>query len=188
MLRDNKIRRFNTRRSAFTLLEVMIALAIGALVGGALATTLLYGVRSMAALNNYIALDRSGRNSLDTLMTDIRAATEVTSTTPSGTYANLSSVSFVDLDGTFLTYTFDSTARTLERTQNGLTQMLLTNCVGNFDLFMHSLQPNSWTQYSNAVNRADCKVVQVRWTCTRTLLGTIANTEDIVTAKILMRN
>jgi len=169
-------------------MEMMIAMAIGGLVGTALGATLLYGVRSMAALNNYIALDRSGRRALDMMMADIRGSSRVTSTIPSSgpPFTSLSAVSFLDQDNIPLTYAF--TSGTLTRTHNGLTQTLLTSCVGSFDLFSHSLQANSWNQYNNSANLGVCKVVQVRWTCTRTLLGTIANTEDIVTAKILMRN
>jgi hypothetical protein len=144
----------------------------------------------MAALNNYIALDRSGRNTLDTMMADIRGCSQVTAITPSSstTFLNLSEVNFLSQEGTNLIYSFNSSTKTLTRTYDGVTRTLLTNCTGSFDLYSHSLMSNSWDQYTNAANLDVCKVVRVQWTSTRTLLGSIANTEDIVTAKILMRN
>lgn len=174
--------------AAFTLVELSIAIAIGSMVAIALCATLLYGVRSTAALNNYTALNRDGRRALDTLMADIRSFRVVTNATPSATYSNLSSVTFVDLDDVSTTYEFHSATRTLVRTvDSGSPMILVTNCTGAFDLFQHTLKSNSWEQYENPATFNECKVVQVRWSAVRTLVGR-TNSEDIVTAKILMRN
>jgi hypothetical protein len=151
-------------------------------------------VRSMGALNNYVALDRRGRSTLDLMMSDIRGCSEITSATPSGTYSNLTSITFRTQPGGILTYEFDPDLLTLTRTDN-LTNsmMLLTNCTGGFDIFLSALKTNSWNQYDTAAQLSDCKVVKVNWSSYRTLwagstTNNISHTEDIVTARILMRN
>jgi Tfp pilus assembly protein PilW len=183
----------NHRRiRAFTFPELVLAIAIASLVSVALGTTLIYSVRSVTGLHNYVALDRDGRRALDSLTADVRSCRGVSAASPSGTYTNLTSVTFTSREYTDLTYEFGS--NTLTRTENGSTTMLMTNCVGFFNLYQPGLQPNSWTQYTNAQTLGDCKVVMVRWTANRSFLrntnnsGGITNTEDIVTAKVLMRN
>lgn len=171
---------------AFTVAEVSIAIGIASLIAVALATTLEYSVRSINGLNNYVALDRDGRRSLDMFMSDIRACRAVTSVTPSGSYTNLTSVTFTDRSYADLTYSFASNR--LSRITASGTETLMTNCSGYFDLYQPGLIENSWNQYTNAQTLGDCKVILVKWRAIRTLLGSITNSEDIVTAKVLMRN
>src|SRR5688572_9072367 len=60
--------------SAFTLVEILVATAIGSVVVLVLAQITFYTGRSFAALMNYTELDRYSRNALDQMVTKIRQA------------------------------------------------------------------------------------------------------------------
>ena len=175
------------RHLAFTVTEVAFAVGIASIIAVALATTLQYSVRSINGLNNYVALDRDGRRSLDMLLSDIRGCRAVTTAVPSGQYTNLTSVSFTDKSYGTLTYSF-GTNNQLVRSQGGTNTILMTNCTGYFDLYQPGLYENSWNQYTNAQTLGDCKVVLIKWKAVRTMLGALSKSDDKGTPNVLKRH
>ena len=76
-----------------TLVEVLIATAIGGMILAAAGALMVYNARSLAALTNYADLDRYSRGAVDKLSQDIRQATDLVSFTatelPTGYAVNL---------------------------------------------------------------------------------------------------
>jgi len=64
-----------------TLVEVMIATAIGGIILAAAGSLMVYNARTLAALANYADLDRYSRGAVDKLSQDIRQATDLISFT-----------------------------------------------------------------------------------------------------------
>jgi prepilin-type N-terminal cleavage/methylation domain-containing protein len=67
----------NHTRRGFTLVELLVAIAVGSLALTATMSLSLYSLRSFAALTNYVDLDNLSRNALDHMTREIRQADRV---------------------------------------------------------------------------------------------------------------
>ncbi len=169
-------------RTGFTLVELMVTVAIGSIVLGGLAALMFYTGRSFAALVNYVDLDSYSRNALDTMSREIRQTRRLVS----GTSTRLE---FEDFDGGSLIYEYNADARTLTRTRNGVTnaEPLLKECnFLQFSMYQRNPVNGKYDQYPTAT-AAQCKLVQLRWICSRDLIKSRRNTESVQSAKIVIR-
>ena len=73
--------KLQSRKSGKALIEMMIAMGIFGLVGGAVGSAYVFGLRSFQALSNYAVLDAQNRKAMDTITKEIREATS-TKVTP----------------------------------------------------------------------------------------------------------
>lgn len=64
-----------------TLVEILIASALGTMILAAAGSLMVYNARSLAALSNYADLDRYSRGAVDKLSQDIRQSTDLISFT-----------------------------------------------------------------------------------------------------------
>jgi hypothetical protein len=77
----------------------------------------------------------------------------------------------------------------LTRAKDGVTTDLLTQCdTLNFNIYQRNTTNGTYDQYPTSVEASNCKVVQVSWTCSRTITGTKLNTETVQSTKIVIRN
>jgi hypothetical protein len=95
---------------------------------------------------------------------------------------------FEDSDGGQLQYYWDKDSKTLRRQKNGGgSKVLLDNCQQlTFSMFQRNPIGGTYDVYP-AATPATCKLVQLRWTCSRDLLKTGANTESVQSSKIVIR-
>lgn len=170
------------RRAGATLVELMIALGITGVVGFMLAKLTFYTGRSFAALANYAELDRYSRNALDQVTKKIRMADSVID------YATNRLV--LSYQGTnTLTYAYSSVNRTLTETINTTSLVLLKGCDAlYFAVFQRNAQSGTYDQFPATLTNSAVKLVQVSWTCSRTVLGINVNTESVQSAKVVIRN
>jgi hypothetical protein len=170
------------RASAFTLAEMLVVLGVGSLLFTALAQLTFYTGRSFAGLMNYIELDRYSRNALDQMVFKIRQADELRSFTTNQmvfTYAKTND----------LIYTYSATAKTLTETYAGQSKTLLKGCdLFTFSLFQRNTAGGTYDQFPATLTNSAVKLVQLNWTCSRTVLGARVNTESVQSAKIVIRN
>lgn len=173
------------RRRGFTLAEFLVAIGLGGILILAVASLSLYSGRSLAAMLNYVDLDNNSRSALDILSRDIRQCNRLKSFVGSSTAAT--SITLEDYDGTDLTFTWDSAARTLTRIKSGATKTLLTECdTLAFALYQRNPVNGTYDQYPTA-SATTCKLISVTWTCSRTIFNSKVNTESVQTAKIVIR-
>ena len=164
-----------------TLVEVMIATAIGTLILTAAGSLMVYNVRSLAALTNYADLDRYSRGAVDKLSQDIRQSTDLISFTSTEIQFNSSR------GRSNITYTYYPESKTLIRRQANNRETLLQQCDSlTFTVYGRNNVSNSWDQFV-VTNAAGAKLIKLNWTCSRTILGQAVNTESVQTAKIVMR-
>lgn len=165
----------------FTLVEILIAVAIGSLLAIALASLMIYGSRSFASLTNYIDMDRQSRAALDTITREIRSCEGIASATTNEVYFNTA-------DGTnALRYFFNHEAREFAQFKDGVRTELLTGCDEmTISIFGRNNVSNRFSQFSTT-NAANGKMVQFAWTCSRKILGARLNTESVQSAKIVIR-
>jgi hypothetical protein len=170
------------KKAGLTLVEFLVALGIGGLVLAGLAGLMFYTGRSFAALANYVDLDAYSRNALDTMSREIRQTRRLVA----GTSTRLE---FEDFDGAPLIYEYVADTRTLNRTRNGVAdpQPLLRECnFLQFSMFQRNPINGQYNQYATA-NASQCKLVQLRWICSRDLIQSRRNTESVQSAKIVIR-
>jgi len=168
------------RRAGLALIEAMFAIGITAMLMLAICSISLFSGRSFAALFNYVDLDDSNRIAMDQLTRDLRQANRVTA-------ATANSLTLEDSDGSALSYNYSSSGRTLTRVKNGVSKVLLHDCDRlNFSLGQRNAVGGSYDVYP-AATAATCKVVNVGWSCSRTIFGRAENTESVQTARIVIR-
>jgi prepilin-type N-terminal cleavage/methylation domain-containing protein len=178
----------------FTLPEVMISVALSSLILGLAGSLWLFGSRSFAAMSNYTDLDMKSRNALDLMSREIRQASRVTGFHNTGNTRWLQVTNAIE--GTATTYTWNATPRTLVCQKTGQPdQVYLTECDRwDFDLFQRAPQKGGTYVFFPATNTAGaddlsiCKLVNMTWKCSRTILGSRVNTESVQTAQVVLRN
>ena len=162
------------------LVEMLVAMAIGTIAFTALAALSLYSGRSFVSLTNYVDLDRYNRNAMDTMTKEMRQANKVKA------FAT-NSVTFEDYDDLDLTYTYSPGAKTLTRVKNGSSTVLLKDCDSlSFTIAQRTPVAGSYEVYPVAT-AGTAKVINITWKCSRSIFGTVANTENVQTARIVIR-
>src|SRR5262249_8954429 len=157
------------RGAGATLSEYLISIGIGSLLAIVLVSVTMYSNRSFASLTNDLDLSTRGMLALDQMSRDIRQCVSLT------TYASNQLVFSDGTNAASMILTYNPTARTLMRQQRGRTTTLLTECDSmQFLIYQRTPLPGTYDQYP-AATATNCKVVAVKWTCSRTLLGLKAN-------------
>jgi hypothetical protein len=175
-------RRLRANRSGVSIMELLVALGLTAIAATAILILSFSTGRSLAEMVNYIDLDHYNRVALDNLTRDLRQVSYITSFSPTA-------VTFADKDGTPLSYVYTPAKGTLECFKNGqLSKRLLDQCDRlQFAIYQRSPVSNRYDLIPTTV-LTNCKVVTVTWSCSRTIFGIKANTEQGQTAKVVIRN
>ena len=180
------------RAAGFTMVEMMVAIGLTAVLLSSLMGLYVSGLLSFAAMGNYQNLEVKSYYALDTLSREIRNSNLVIgyvtnqSLTLSNSYARNGA-------GQINIITYDPTAQivTLQRTGQA-TITNLTECDSwGFNLYTRAPDTNSFSTnivFTVATNASACKLVQMSWKCSRTILGSKLNTESVQTAQIVLRN
>ena len=169
------------KRAAFTLVELLVATALSTIVATAVALLAFYTSRSFVALTHYTEMNQISRLALDKMSAEIRQARQLTA------YAT-NSVTFQDLNGNPLQFTFDPAAKTLVRVSGGQTTTYLKDCEAlQFWIYQHTVKSNTFNCYDPAYV-TNARVLQVTWRCSRQILSLKATTDNAESAQIVLRN
>ncbi len=178
------------RARGTTLVELLVAIGIGAVVLTVVAMLFMTGMRSFAGLGNYAALSGQSRLSMDLMSRDMREASGIIAAQTNGTEVILQLTN--SLRGLTITYVWDSSTGVLtsSKTDSGGNTTIRTNLTGcdqwYFTFYQRTPQSN-WTYYT-ANNQSMCKLINMSWKCSRKILGRKIDTEDVTTAEIVLRN
>jgi hypothetical protein len=180
------------RRAGFTLIEATVAAGLGTLVLAVVAALIVYSAHTFSAMTNYVDLDLHSRCALDIISREVRQATAVVDCRTNG------SVSYITLtnadDSTSLKVSWNMDAATLSLEKTGLPPMIVMTGCDRWRVSLFNRAPNfsttnlSFNPINPANNLASCKVVNMSWKCSRTILGSKLNTESVQTAQIVLRN
>lgn len=177
--------------SGFTLVEVMVAMAVATLLFGSIVALGMYTARSFNMIGNYVDLDAQSRNTADVLGREIRDSSDLIAfSTNNPAYLKLTN----DTIGQSITITYYKDHSTLVLSKAGATtkttQTLLTHCDSwTFSLFNRApdITSDSISFYA-ATNANTCKVINMSWRCSRTIFGSPLTTVSVQTAQIMLRN
>lgn len=182
------------RFSGMTLVEVMIAMCLSSMLLTVAGSLYLFSSRSFVSMGNYVDMDAKSRRAVDLMSRDIREATQVTAFQ---TDANRKELTVTNaFAGTGTTYIWNSTPRTLVCRKTGQPdQVYLAECdAWNFELYQRTPQRGGGYGFVPATNAPGvydlslCKLVNMSWKCSRTIIGSKVNTESVQTAQVVLRN
>lgn len=172
------IERGTQRVRGMTLIEVLIALGIGALLLMAVASMTMFSSKSLLGLYNYVDLSSANRLALDKMTREIRETQRLSA-------FSTNMLTFVDFDGKTLLYQYFPSERVLTRSKDGVNETLLTGCDNlTFTAFRRNTVQGT---FDLGTTNLDTKVISVNWTCSRSILGARVNTEPVQSAKIVIR-
>jgi len=177
------------RTAGFTLVEASVAVGLGTLVMAVVASLTIYSSRTFSAMSNYVDLDVHSRYALDVIAREVRQSTAVVD------FQTNSSVSYLTLTNvdtaSYVKISWDTNAATLAYEKTGQpVQVVLTGC-DRWKVWLYNRAPNvspTNLSFNAATNLASCKLVNMSWKCSRTILGSKLNTESVQTAQIVLRN
>ena len=171
--------------AGFTLVEMMTSVGLGLLVLTSVSILYINGNECFMSMGNYQNLDRYSCNCLDVLSREIRNSTAVAS------YTTNQLVLTNAILGQSVTVTYNSGSHTLVLKKTG--QPAQTNLLGcdSWSFSLYNRAPNISTNtitFNATTSAANCKLIQMNWKCSRTILGSKLNTESVQTAQIVLRN
>ncbi len=167
-------------RGGFTLVEVIVGIALGMLVLVAVGSIYLFSLTSFATMANYAELNAKNRMASDTISRDIRSASSVASVTPYQL-----ALHFAKTD---VTYTYDPDLATLTRLQFGQPRTLLKNVdYLGFYLYQRPLTNSAYEQFQNATP-ATTKMVAFEWSCSQRVYLSVKSSSSHQAAIVELRN
>lgn len=168
------------RQSGLTLAELLIASGLGSLFMALAMGLFSFSNRSLASFSNYVALERQSQHALDIISKDVRQVAKLKSNSST-------SLTFTDYDGADLCYTYSPSAKTLSRIKGATSEILLEGCDNlTFAIMQRNTLQSSFDQFP-AATADTCKLLQLTWNCSRKILGLNLNTENMQSAKIVIR-
>jgi hypothetical protein len=160
---------------------MLVALAIGGVVLAATCAVWLFSSRSFAGILNYVEMNNASKLALDRMTQDIRSASRLKKFDPE-------ELTFEEVDGSTLKFEYKPGKGTLTRIKKGSKEVLLTGCDSlRFSIFQHDPIAGSH-EFPPTDDPDACKLVQVQWTSSRRLTGDSFNTENVRSARIVIRN
>ena len=168
-------------RAGVTLVELLVGMGIAGLVMLIIAPLSLYSGRSFADIANYSDLNSRSINALDRLTKEIRQSSGLLSYSPT-------EITVTNGPGKPNTvYTYLPASREVARLEGGTTTVLLRQCDSvEFRMYQRTPKPGGYEQYETTDPRS-CKVVTVKWLCSRKVLGARRNTDEVQTARVVIR-
>ncbi len=189
-------RRVRRPAAGMTLMEVMMAMGIGAIALAILGVLMVYGTRSFASLGNYSILNEQSHSGIDRITRELREATAVVAwnTNSLPKWLVVTNIT-VEPNGTTnaysVKYSWDADRQLVARkSTDGTDVVLLEGCdEWGFSLWKRFPNPSATNAFYPAMTASDCKMIKMTWRCSRLVAGmNRVNTEAEQTAQIVLRN
>lgn len=167
-------------RAGFTLVEMLVAVALGMMVLTAVASMYLFSLTSYASMANFAELNAKNRMASDIISRDIRSASSVASMTPYQLVLHFAK--------TDVSYTYDPDLATLTRVQSGQPRLLLENVdYLGFHLYQRPATNANYEQFTDATP-ATAKMVAFEWACSQRVYRGVKSTSTHEAAIVELRN
>ena len=179
------------RGQGFTLVELLVTSAVASLIVVAIMALILYSARSFAALTNYVDLDQNSRDALNEITREIRQSDRLISGAAQSMAFQFSNPTNAAITWQ-VSFVYNPTAKTLTRVEGSQRKVLLTECTElRFNYFQRNPISGTYDQFPTAtpplVNPSTCKLVQLNWVCSRSIMQQSVNTESVQSAKVVIR-
>ncbi len=179
---------------ALSLIEMIVTLAVGAIVLVVIGLLSAYGLRSFLVMGNCAALDDKNRLAADQITRDLRQATRVLSYETDADSKTLLLTNTVQ--GFSAQYLWSADTRTLTCEKTDQPQVTcLTDCDSWEAKFFQNLPLAATTQLllpatntSGMLDLNQARVVNLSWKCSRPVAGSKIKTESTQTLRVVLRN
>jgi hypothetical protein len=172
-------------RAGHTLVELVVASTLSALVLLAVVLMIAYISQGTAAVGNHVVMEAKSQNAADVLSQSIRGVRQLSAYTSN-------SLSFQDFDFNTLQVVYDPSAQTLSLVKTNATTVLLSCCASlRFRLMQENIAAGTFDATNTTTSVTNCKMVLLNWTCstnTTTAQSSNTNKESLQCAKIVFRN
>jgi hypothetical protein len=179
------------RRLAMTLIELMVAIGLAGLALTIIMTLYVFGLRCFASMGNYAQLNSQNRLALDEMTREIRQANQLLEIQGNGNSKWLILANTNGVSACTNRYSWKEASGVMiwDRWQNGVhtSKTNLTNC-DDWTFEMYTRAPNTNGTFSATKDMSLCKLINMSWKCSRTILGRKLNSEAVLTAQIVLRN
>ena len=173
------------RKAGFTLVEVMVVVALSALIAAMAMPTLLFFSKSMLGVGNYGEMSSRSRTALEVFSRDLHAAETIIGASGSSLTVTLPP----ELSSATVAYTYSSANKELTRTETPAsgtaTSRVLFGDVVSFAFVYYNRLGVDVT--SSASVLTESKSVQINAQLLKSVLS-VDNTDYIISARFLMRN
>ena len=167
----------------FTVIELLVALAVSTFVLLAVMSFYLFSINSFAFTSAYTVFNSRSRYASDIISRDIRNSSSVSSATTNQLVLNLQA------DPDQVTYTYDSAKRTLTRVQGSSSTTILKDVTFlTWSLYQSPTNGSSYGVFTPASGPGSAKFVSLQWDCATRLSGSRSNSASLQTAMIELRN
>ena len=169
------------RARAFTLVEVIVASTLGAIIMAGTLTTFLFLGRSGANLRNYSDMESQARKSLEIFAEDTRQASAVSWTSANSVtlVVNLANIEYSYASGVFT------------RTTGGASSAMVTG-ITTFSFSAYDINGTAITDFSTAAARTiannSTKQVQISLSAARSTKTVATATNIVLSARYVLRN
>ena len=168
-------------KAGFSLIEIMIACAIGGTALSLVMSASFYTGRTVASLTDSVNLSIQSRSMIDRMSQKIRQAEEVTD-------FQTHTITVV-MGPTNLTYRFVPNESKLLEIENNVTNTVLENCKQlKFELYRRNPMTNSFDQFPIDNTLSEAKLVRVSWKCETSGVGKAIGASELVSSKIVLRS
>ena len=177
------------KSSGLTLVEIAVAAAVGSMILLLVAFLSMYALRSFASIGNSSILTAKNRIALDRMGRDIRQMQKVQSCYRDDT---VRWIKFTPQDTSvpYLKYLwYPDDRKVICERENEPDQTVLTDCdQWDFALYQDLPLRNSANAFRTVTNAADCRMVEFKWTVSRSILGKEWSSEPVQSSRIVLRN
>lgn len=186
--------RWRNRPPAFTVPELLVAVLIGSLVLAVVGGLSVFALRSFMAISHYTEMDAKDQLAIDRISRDLRSCTSVFNEEANLPVRRVDFTNTTDRLTVTLIWNKDlgTLTTTITNYPTGMVQVTtnLTQCDDwSYRLFQQTPiynTTNGFSPFQGGTNR--CKLISMKWVCSRTMLGKKWHTESVQTAKIVLRN
>jgi hypothetical protein len=182
--------RRHRQERGWTLVEALVGLGVGMLALAAVASTTIFCLRSFAGIYNYSDLDASSRQALDIMSREIREASFVSKYQPGSPVSSIEVVNTNAASPITNTFTWDPSKQflTWDKTGERTNFPLLSGCTNWTCALLEGYPSNNYSFPDVTTDPARCKIVDVKWSCFRTIFSIKMNSETEQGAQIVLRN
>jgi prepilin-type N-terminal cleavage/methylation domain-containing protein len=181
------------KERGLTLIEMLIATGIGAIMLTIIVALTSYAERSFAVTSSHVDLESKSRYALDKLTRELRQATAVIGCDTNLPFKTLTLTNAVDAFSLTVSWDADVKSLRLERTgptpDDDRSEKLLANCE-RWDFTLCQRAPtvgSADVSFNPASSLADCKMILMSWTCRQEVFGKL-ETENTQEMQIALRN
>jgi len=181
------------KERGLTLIEMLIATGIGAIMLTIIVALTSYAERSFAVTSSQVDLASKSRFTLDKLTRELRQATAVISCDTNLPLKYFTVTNAIDAFTLTVSWDADVKSLTLERIgptpDDHRSEKLLSNCE-QWDFTLCQRAPTvgpTDVSFNRASSLSDCKLILMSWTCRQQVFGKL-ETENVQEVQIALRN